>query len=555
MRLTIKLFAIVFLILINHIELKAQVLDSLLSELYSVESDTARITKSSSLLSSISQINPDTAIFVSVKLYEESKKVVPNIYKAEAALNVGRIYMRSGGYGKSLAYLNEANTIEFNALEYPILKGEILRGIGNIYFIQYRPDESMQYYREALEYFEQAQSEYYQGIIYGGIASIYYEDGRYDSSLYYNLKKLETLQESGSEMDKGRSYVNIGMLYDAMDSTEKAIDYSLEVLKIADRNNALLMKTYPLKVLSSVYRKQGDFRRALEFAEESLALSQKLNIIYEMKDAHSNLARTNYEMGNYKEAYDHLLNQKMLNDSLLNEDANVRLAEMRAKYETEKAEQENEILASKSALQKTRFAAISSSLVLGLVFVTFFYSRNVAKKSRELEIAEKDKLISDSKRKIVEKELQNAEMKTQHLQNELSNYALHIVEKNNFLEEVKAEMVEVRSEIKNDDALKQINKLGSKIYQNLMINKDREEFDIQVEQACEGFFKKLDIKYPNLTNQERRLSALLRLNLTSKDISGILNISPKSVDQTRYRLRKKLNIDKSKNLSSVLNQI
>lgn len=135
------------------------------------------------------------------------------------------------------------------------------------------------------------------------------------------------------------------------------------------------------------------------------------------------------------------------------------------------------------------------------------------------------------------------------------NYALHIVEKNNFLEEVKAEMVEVRSEIKNNEALKHINKLGSKIYQNLMINKDREEFDIQVEQACEGFFKKLDIKYPSLTNQERRLSALLRLNLTSKDISGILNISPKSVDQTRYRLRKKLNIDKSKNLSSVLNQI
>lgn len=420
MRLTIKFFAIVFLILINQIELKAQVLDSLLSELYSVESDTARITKSSSLLSSISQINPDTAIFVSVKLYEESKRVVPNIYKAEAALNVGRIYMRSGGYGKSLAYLNEANSIEFNVLEHPILKGEILRGIGNIYFIQYRPEESMQYYREALEYFEQAQSEYYQGMIYGGIASIYYEDGRYDSSLYYNFKKLETLEENGSEMDKGRSYVNIGMLYDAMDSTEKAIDYSLEVLKIAERNNAFLMKTYPLKVLSSIYRKKGDFRKALEFAEESLTLSQELNIIYEMKDAHSNLARTNYEMGNYKEAYDHLLNQKVLNDSLLNEDANVRLAEMRAKYETEKAEQENEILASKSALQKTRFAAISSSLALGLVFVTFFYSRNVAKKSRELEIAEKDKLISDSKRKIAEKELVNAEMKTQHLQNELS---------------------------------------------------------------------------------------------------------------------------------------
>ena len=554
MRIEIKFLLLSSLLLINVTGLKAQVLDSLITELNNVESDTSRIRLSTGLLSSISQIDPDTAIHLAIDLYQGAKGAVPESYEAEAALNVGRIYMRSGRYALSLEYLNVANNIDFDVSAHPILKGEILRGIGNIYFIQYRPEESMQFYKEALEYFVIADSEYYQSLVYGGIASIYYEEASYDSSLYYNLKKLSTLENS-SEMDKGRSYVNVGMLYDAMDSTDKAIDYSLKALDIAERNNALLMKTYPLKVLSSVYRKKGEYNKALNFAEESLKLSKELNIIYEMKDAHSNLALTNYELGNYKEAYDHLLDQKVLNDSLLNEDANVRLAEMRAKHETEKAEQENVILASKSELQRTRFVAISSMLSLGLVVLGFMFFRTVTERKKALELAQKDKLISDSKRKIAEKELANAEMQTKYLQNELTNYAFHIVEKNNFLEEIKSEMAEVRSEVKNDDALKQINKLGSKIYQNLMINKDREEFDIQVEQACEGFFKKLDAKYPNLTNQERRLSALLRLNLSSKDISGILNISPKSVDQTRYRLRKKLDIDKSSNLSSILNQV
>lgn len=554
MRIEIKFLLLSSLLLINVTGLKAQVLDSLITELNNVESDTSRIRLSTGLLSSISQIDPDTAIHLAIDLYQGAKGAVPESYEAEAALNVGRIYMRSGRYALSLEYLNVANNIDFDVSAHPILKGEILRGIGNIYFIQYRPEESMQFYKEALAYFVIADSEYYQSLVYGGIASIYYEEASYDSSLYYNLKKLSTLENS-SEMDKGRSYVNVGMLYDAMDSTDKAIDYSLKALDIAERNNALLMKTYPLKVLSSVYRKKGEYNKALNFAEESLKLSKELNIIYEMKDAHSNLALTNYELGNYKEAYDHLLDQKVLNDSLLNEDANVRLAEMRAKHETEKAEQENVILASKSELQRTRFVAISSMLSLGLVVLGFMFFRTVTERKKALELAQKDKLISDSKRKIAEKELANAEMQTKYLQNELTNYAFHIVEKNNFLEEIKSEMAEVRSEVKNDDALKQINKLGSKIYQNLMINKDREEFDIQVEQACEGFFKKLDAKYPNLTNQERRLSALLRLNLSSKDISGILNISPKSVDQTRYRLRKKLDIDKSSNLSSILNQV
>lgn len=68
-------------------------------------------------------------------------------------------------------------------------------------------------------------------------------------------------------------------------------------------------------------------------------------------------------------------------------------------------------------------------------------------------------------------------------------------------------------------------------------------------------FKKLEQRYPELTPQERRLAALLRLNLSSKEISGIMNISPKSVDQGRYRLRKKLTLQKKKNLSLFLNQI
>ena len=116
-------------------------------------------------------------------------------------------------------------------------------------------------------------------------------------------------------------------------------------------------------------------------------------------------------------------------------------------------------------------------------------------------------------------------------------------------------MADLRMDVQSKDAIKHINKLGSRIYQNLMINKDREEFEIQVEQACEGFFKNLEHKHPDLTNQERRLAALLRLNLSSKEISGILNISPKSVDQSRYRLRKKLDLDKDINLSTFLNQI
>lgn len=532
-----------------------QEVDSLLNKLASLSSDTAKISHSEMIFDRISQTNPDTAVVIAEQLYSDIIDTdAPAYYKALAALNVGRVHLRKGGYTKALEYFQRAYDIEIDE-SYVYMKGEILRGLGNIYFIQYQPVESMKFYKESLFYFRKINDEPQIANTYGGIANIYYEDQNYDSSLAYNLKALEIRKRLGSEMAIARSYLNTGMLYDAMDSLDLAIEYSLFVLDVAERNNALLMSTYPLKILSSVYRKKGDYASAIKYATKSLEIANSMDIIYEQKDAHSNLAMSNYEMGNYKKAYDHLYDHKTLNDSLLNEDANIRLADMRARYEKEKIEKENEILASKSALQKTRFAAILSSLALTLVFVSFFFYRNISKKKKEIELAEKDKLISESKRKLAEEQLSNSELKAQNLENELTNYAFHIIEKNNFLEEVKNEMSEIRSQVKNDDAIRHINQLGSKIYQNLMINKDREEFENQVEQVCEGFFKKLEAKHPDLTNQERRLAALLRLNLSSKDISGILNISPKSVDQTRYRLRKKMNLEKSKNLSLILNQI
>ena len=71
----------------------------------------------------------------------------------------------------------------------------------------------------------------------------------------------------------------------------------------------------------------------------------------------------------------------------------------------------------------------------------------------------------------------------------------------------------------------------------------------------QSFFLKLNDKFPKLTKNDKRLCSLLRLKLTSKEIATIQNISPSSVDITRHRLRKKLNITADVNLSDFLNKI
>ncbi|MDO9152715.1 MAG: helix-turn-helix transcriptional regulator [Paludibacter sp.] len=77
---------------------------------------------------------------------------------------------------------------------------------------------------------------------------------------------------------------------------------------------------------------------------------------------------------------------------------------------------------------------------------------------------------------------------------------------------------------------------------------EAEKIYFEAEQVHNDFSSRLTLKFPNLTPQEKRLLVLLRIGLSSKEISPILNISPKSVEINRHRLRKKLNLNKDENL-------
>ncbi len=73
-------------------------------------------------------------------------------------------------------------------------------------------------------------------------------------------------------------------------------------------------------------------------------------------------------------------------------------------------------------------------------------------------------------------------------------------------------------------------------------------FENSFDEAHENYFRKLKEEYPDLTPNDLKLSAYLRMNMSSKEISSLLNITVRSVELRRYRLRKKLNMEHDKNL-------
>ncbi|MEG2666949.1 MAG: helix-turn-helix transcriptional regulator, partial [Bacteroidales bacterium] len=69
------------------------------------------------------------------------------------------------------------------------------------------------------------------------------------------------------------------------------------------------------------------------------------------------------------------------------------------------------------------------------------------------------------------------------------------------------------------------------------------EFELRFEEVHTDFFKKLNDRFPDLTQNDKRLCAYLRLNISTKDIANLLYLSVAGVESARYRLRKKLNIN------------
>jgi phosphate/sulfate permease len=128
-------------------------------------------------------------------------------------------------------------------------------------------------------------------------------------------------------------------------------------------------------------------------------------------------------------------------------------------------------------------------------------------------------------------------------QSEMVTMAMSIIHKNEFLNELKEEIIKIKANTKDQEIRLGLNKLSLMITQDLSIDRDREKFQMHINEQNSNFIHKLSEAFPSITDNERRLASLLRLNLSSKEIASILNISPKSVEMNRYRLRKKLKVD------------
>lgn len=211
------------------------------------------------------------------------------------------------------------------------------------------------------------------------------------------------------------------------------------------------------------------------------------------------------------------------------------------------------------------FIAYSIYLVLIIVFL-FLTIRYIMFRVRQAVLREEERHRQEIKERedkfqrealISEKEiikLRNEKLRDEmkFRDKELSNQTMGIINKNKFLSRVYDDLNNIQDFIVNDAARSKICVLKKHIKKEIDIKQQMKIFETYFDEANEEFFKRLKDEYPDLTSYDLRLCAFIRMNISTKEIATILNISYRGAEVGRYRLRKKMNLSREVNLSSHL---
>jgi DNA-binding CsgD family transcriptional regulator len=194
------------------------------------------------------------------------------------------------------------------------------------------------------------------------------------------------------------------------------------------------------------------------------------------------------------------------------------------------------------------------------VFRYILYRIKLAQKLQEEKYQQEIKEKEDRFQRealVAEKEiidLRNEKLRSEmvYRDKELANQTMAIIEKNKFLKRINEDLNSIQDYVVAEAARNRIYGLVKKIRKEIDIKYQNKIFETYFDEANEGLFKRLKEKHPDLTPYDLRLCAFIRMNISTKEIATILNISYRGAEVSRYRLRKKMQLPREVNLSSYL---
>lgn len=384
--------------------------------------------------------------------------------------------------------------------------GLIYNSLGEAYNRLEMPDSSEYFHRLALKERLLTKQLVYLPNSYLSIADIELKRNNKEQSRIYYDQALSIADSTGNRQAQVMSLLGLGKWFLHFDKNEKEAEIFFEkAQKIA---TDLSDKYFDLKALQQLLllkKQQGNFVDALKFGEAIQGLKDSLST-WE-KDRITKSLETQFDVA-----------EKDRQLSIIQKEKDIALL-----------------------VNYLLWGTIGFLVVISIGIILFLKKIN-ARDKLLLNTKEELVLALEAQKKFKEQQLQN---ELEFKESQLSAVTLQILQKNELLMELKERLDAENNSAKDNQLHKIINK-------GLNHDKEWADFDASFESINKNFYTRLKQAYPDISPNDLKLCALIKMNLSIKEMAGILNISADSVKTARYRLRKKLQLNTEDNLTDFI---
>lgn len=431
------------------------------------------------------------------------------------------------------------------------------------------------------------------GDAYEFLAGLYYDDALYETSKKYldsatlmfqragNIDGLKPLQKSRAEILLKEDLANAAstiykeqLAFDKKDAipyilTNDYIFLSKASVKLGNidvarkyldsaRTQAIISEN-PSHIFTiagqkaKILKAENNLPRAIKELNEILNHPETEDFIESEKEIVKQLYELYGDNNQPKLAFEFLIRHNKLEDSLRTVlqknkfnviQSEFNYNEISSKLEARDAQLKVSEAEQQSAKDRTYFIIGVFILLMGFFIFSYFRQRKIAAIKRETLLAKQETMA-------VKQESLDNQVKFKNKQ--ITDFAIHISEKNDLLENIKAKMKGIR--VINDAHKGVVMDTIQFINNDIDQNKEKIQLYQQVNETNDSFRAKIDELYKNLNEKEKKVATMLRLGQTSKQIALQLGISAASVDNYRYNLRKKMEIPKGESLKNFIKSI
>ncbi len=496
------------------------------------------------------QENPFLAETCAELALEISQNLKYQLGEAEAHRSIGNSKWKLGDHDLAIAAHLKALEL-FDAAGDTLGIANVYMNLGLVYDDLQQYEKSEEYHRRAIGLFRQIDYPIRLSHSLNNLAAVFHVQNKFDSALFYYTESLAIRLKLNSTIDIAESWNNIGVIHQFKGEYDIALEHIMGALSMIRNLPESRLKATVYLGAGYCNMKQKRYPLANAYLDTALAISQKTHDAHDLHLAYKYKKELELALNNYSAAYDFLSRQLELEDKIFNEETMKKvqyLEEQSRMAEMEKEQAEVDIqLARKRQVTYSGVVIVAAIMLASLIVI-----------NRQRLIIKNDKKLFETKQSLAAAERENAQLREKELlleieekNKQLASYTMNFIQKSELLADLKENL---HSLSKNLGAgfSKQLSSFQRLIDATFKIDKDWEDFKTMFEQIHHDFFTALKLRFPELTQNDLKLCALIKLNLSVGDMSRMLGISQESVRTSRYRLRKKLGLKDDENITDFI---